>query len=284
MGLYYFDEQGEHRDVRLDPRLDDLRKCVPKDRWATYIATNSGFATATITSIGIHIRCRLDRVHELSYYGMIRWLCDRRATRVILHLFDNKHWRTVLCTGTATSVTEQLRSRYRGSTGMRQDKVLHKARPLGTIRASSPLRQILRYWVDTAGRYDPNTFDDVANTALNGRYAVFRNKRDSSILEVQACGAGMPDCAKAWLIASVGRGLHEQPDSDYAEYCANAYLRAVRGAAPLFDDVDAIVAWPGFGSERRRYRRLILPFDDIDGSSYLLSASFTDNSIDLRPS
>ena len=43
-----------------------------------------------------------------------------------------------------------------------------------------------------------------------------------------------------------------------------------------------MIAWPGRGEKRHRYRRLILPFKRKAENVWLLSASLEDSAIDLR--
>ncbi|MFM9938704.1 MAG: hypothetical protein ACKVP7_04315 [Hyphomicrobiaceae bacterium] len=281
MDFFYFDHHGQLHTAMDGLLVHDLHSVLPKSAWADYLATNMGVVIASTTPRAVHIKFRPSRVGELPFFSMLMWLSEQRADRVVVHTHDEA-WRTKIIGGGEERTRLALLAIYNSSGSRPERKVLHSPRATETLPFDSPLRAALRYWVDVIGRYDATSLRRVATEVLGNRYALIKQTAGTTDLRVKACGEHMPSCAKEWLSAALGRRLDEQPDIEYARYCSQVYLRAASHGAPLLDDVDAIVAWPGYNSDRRRYRRIILPFDDASGDVYLLSASFVDNSIDLR--
>ena len=86
----------------------------------------------------------------------------------------------------------------------------------------------------------------------------------------------------AWARRARGVPLHEQPDYRYGSAAATAYKAALHSRQPVCEQVDAIVSKTRGANLRLRYMRLILPFEESDGRTCLLSTSLLDPTIDLR--
>ena len=124
--------------------------------------------------------------------------------------------------------------------------------------------------------------EPLLHQALKGRYAWVERETNTSPLVLKEIGDGFSDNMKAYLEASVGRPIDEQPDPIYARYCRDAYGTAASTGEPLLEAVDVQLLLPGEGEVRRTYRRLILPFRPTLGRLRLLCASIEDDTVDLR--
>jgi hypothetical protein len=85
-----------------------------------------------------------------------------------------------------------------------------------------------------------------------------------------------------WARRARGVPLQEQPDYRYGSAAATAYKAALHGRHPVCEQVDAVVSKTRGANLRLRYTRLILPFEESDGRTRLLSTSLLDPTIDLR--
>jgi hypothetical protein len=112
--------------------------------------------------------------------------------------------------------------------------------------------------------------ESVTCHAAENRYILLHAPSSSSRILIKEVGQGMPACAKHWLSRGIGMRLEDQPDTSYGRLCAKAYREAKDRRQPVLDEIDAVVDWPDFGRQRRRYRRLILPFQATNGDVYLL--------------
>lgn len=90
--------------------------------------------------------------------------------------------------------------------------------------------------------------------------------------------------SRKWLTHCIGRSVEDQPDVEYGSWVAGNYAALMHITAPVTSINDVTVTDPtGDGSKRLAYRRLNLPVIGVTGRRELLTVSFNDASIDLRP-
>lgn len=136
----------------------------------------------------------------------------------------------------------------------------------------SGLSQLYALWRDNGGRIGPVVQDFLHRSGLEQR-TVFAEQRDQAGLCVVASGGGFSIYDSFPMHQLIGRPLSEQPDLAYGQWVAQAYADCRDAAAPLVDDIDAIVEAPGHDPRRRRYQRLILPWRDNEGSMIITGSS-----------
>lgn len=75
----------------------------------------------------------------------------------------------------------------------------------------------------------------------------------------------------------IGTDIRNSPDTEYCEWCIEAYDRVVSIGEPVVEDVRALVLRRSGPPVESRYRRMLLPFSDRAGRSIVLVTS------DFRP-
>lgn len=75
----------------------------------------------------------------------------------------------------------------------------------------------------------------------------------------------------------VGTDIRNSPDSEYCEWCIEAYDRVVAVGEPMIEDVRALVLRRSGPPVESRYRRMLVPLTDRSGRSIVLVTS------DFRP-
>lgn len=71
----------------------------------------------------------------------------------------------------------------------------------------------------------------------------------------------------------VGTDIRNSPDSEYCEWCIEAYDRAVAVGEPMIEDVRALVLRRSGPPVESRYRRMLVPLTDRAGRSIVLVTS-----------
>ena len=158
------------------------------------------------------------------------------------------------------------------------------SRAIDTERMSgqNPFAQIVRFWSNHQTSLDQERIDKVLRGPLQGRYLVVAPAPERGTLIMQHWGDRLGSYDPTWARRARGIPLHEQPDYRYGSAAATAYKAALHSRQPVCEQVDAIVSKTRGANLRLRYMRLILPFEESDGGTRLLSTSLLDPTIDLR--
>jgi hypothetical protein len=143
---------------------------------------------------------------------------------------------------------------------------------------------MVEFWRLVSNKYSsPNYLEiiDFANQRLGGRYLSVLVESNNSIV-FNDVGHGIPSCANKWTKKAFGLDISYQPDQNYGRYCVDAYSQVSLSNFPIFEEIDAVVAWPGAAEQRRKYRRIITAARGSEEQKFLLGVSIPDRSIDLR--
>ena len=114
---------------------------------------------------------------------------------------------------------------------------------------------------------------DVLNVCVGGSYVFIDIGAFDGRFLLSAVGPGVPACAQAWLNTAIGADISGIPDASYAEYCRATYAGVLAGRGPLIERIDALVKWPGYPEQRRRYLRLVSVVTTETGDRWLASVS-----------
>ena len=94
-----------------------------------------------------------------------------------------------------------------------------------------------------------------------------------NVMQVEAVGEGYVGLDENWARSQAPRPIRELPDLRYGAWLDDGYRQILAQGNPQREVVDAVVFHPRRGRHRYAYRRLVLPFTDPAGSSYLFSTS-----------
>jgi hypothetical protein len=123
---------------------------------------------------------------------------------------------------------------------------------------------------------------DCLNNAFNGRWTLSKSDLENGAAIVELCGADFTRFNPRWSSNAVGASLHSYADADYGSWVASHRRHVENLQRPLFDNVDAIVTFPGLGKVRLTYARVTAPITLASGERFVLSAASSDCSINLR--
>ena len=229
------------------------------------------------------IKLRPQTVAPIAFARLIHWLSEERLARTLVSVYTGDGWQHSLHGTTLAAyraITAAIRATNRD--GNFDHDVLSRPAAISLLPQDNPLRQAFEYWRSLGGEWKGSAKLSELGKILSNRYVLFELRAGGEFI-VREFGEGLPECAVAWLRWAIGQRVQDQPDKRYGWSCALAYEASVQSGTPALQDVDAYVQWWKRERQRRRYKRLLLPFSE--GTSlptYLLSASVEDPSIDLR--
>jgi hypothetical protein len=246
-----------------------------------YCLVNQGYAALGVSRNGAVVRLRPAKVSETALVCILYYLADLGGRRLAVDLFENGHWNCMILAGRKLATTSDFADLVARRLPIEKRAILRRALRPQSMPASCPLSQAIQAWSSRGGNRMPD-LEPLLHQALKGRYAWVERETNTSPLVLNEIGDGFSENMKAYLQASVGRRIDEQPDPIYARYCRDAYGTAASTGEPLLEAVDVCLILPGQGEVRRTYRRLILPFQPKLGRLRLLCASIEDATVDLR--
>jgi hypothetical protein len=157
-----------------------------------------------------------------------------------------------------------------------REKIIHKNLLISDwqIRQqNSMLASLFGLWRSEGGRFSAKVAEYLQETGLSQRTLLLTRNDQTKDLHVIQSGNGFSVYDDYSYSSSVGRNLLDQPDRNYALWAAGFYNAAMDDGDPLIGDVDAIVEQSGHDDRRRRYQRLILRWQNGDGSMLLSGSS-----------
>jgi hypothetical protein len=281
MPLVLIDDQGKLWDSCSGKLQAALETRLSGQDLAEYCIKNLGFVAVKQGDSSLQVWLRPTHVAPIALAAVLFWLAEQKTARTGVSCYGDHGWSHAIH-GSIQAAIQAIVAAVNSAHAQRQDAVRSLRQEPDRLPNSSPLRASLEHWVASLGQLPRGELERVTGQVVDSRYIVLHAPSWSPRIVIREVGQGMPECAKQWLSRAIGMRLEDQPDTAYGGVCADAYRQAKDRGQPILDDVDAFVEWPGFGRQRRRYRRLILPFQGAGGDVYLLGTSLEDPRIDLR--
>jgi hypothetical protein len=281
MPLVLIDDQGKLWDSCSAKVQAALETRLSGQDLADFCVKNLGFVAVKQGDSSLQVWLRPTHVAPVALAAGLFWLAEQKSARIGVSCYGDHRWSHEIHPAREMAI-QAIVALVNSVHAQRQDAVRSRRQEPVNLPSSSPLRPSLEHWLASLGRLDRGRLESVTSHAADSRYILLYAPSSSSRIIIKEVGQGMPAGAKHWLSRAIGMRFEDQPDTAYGRLCAAAYRQAKDRGQPILDDVDAFVEWPGFGRQRRRYRRLILPFQSTGGDVYLLGTSLEDPRIDLR--
>ncbi|MEQ1649471.1 MAG: hypothetical protein ABL898_12870 [Hyphomicrobiaceae bacterium] len=247
-----------------------------------YLVRNCGFIDVEFDGGILKIRLRQKTLSINSVVGLCYLIADLKPNRTVAHWLDTPTWRHEILPAAHKDAITCLVGRVTQEPKESQaPRVLRQALRLDTLERSSPLFLAAQTFLRSEGT-SKRAVADVLERCVGGRYIFIDHVQSQNTLVVSEVGKGVPHCARQWAKSAIGQEIRMQPDDDYAAYCHEAYGFVAKSGQPLLEAVDAIVQWPNYPEQRRRYYRLIAAMGDGQGARWLAGVSLPDASINLR--
>jgi hypothetical protein len=138
-------------------------------------------------------------------------------------------------------------------------------------RRLSALSRVMRRWRSTRGELRGDFAATFGDPALRGRTMVIRFTDDLRGA-VEYAGDGFTCFDPSWRSSVLGHDMSEQPDPQYGQQIATAYVETHVAQSPHLEFVEAVIRVPGCSARRSRYERLLLPWRR-DGARFVSAVS-----------
>lgn len=245
-----------------------------------YVVTNLGWIAIRTWRSGLHVRCRPALLTDSAMTALMFYVHDRPAVSVALDLLLDKRMhflmrdRPMFVSFLAAVVASERKDGFWSG-----PRLLNRI----TSPANSPFAPFA-----TAARRAAENIEDVGQLRHSldhlfaGRWALHKldTARGHSVIE--DIGTTYTPFNPKWLATARGQTLCAYGDELYGLWIADLQRLARDRGQPIYDDVDAVVAFPGIGDTRLRYSRMTMPLRRPDGHTMILSTATSNSSIDLR--
>ena len=280
----FIDRDGNF-NLAKPPRVSSARiEDIDAAQYANYLIVNLGFVEIATTPNGAKLRWRPRLVTDVTFVTALYFLTDNEPTRVLIEQHDDTAWSTSILGTPMDEILSFLATQLQSNRGTKDYIVQTQSLELPSLARTDALYDLHNFWRNTNDGSSERALAAVrefARTQLKGRY-VWMRRRSGRPLCIDQVGPGFPDHIRQILHPAIGRSIDEIPDYWFSRYCFDEYTHVAIDNKPSLQNVDAYIHPPDGPSIRRRYRRLILPFKGLGGSTILLGASTEDRLIDLR--
>ena len=247
----------------------------------SYVVTNLGWIAIRTWRSGLHIRCRPALVTDSAMTALMFYMYDRPTLSVALDLLlaERVHFlmrdRHMFVSFLVAVVARERRGGFWNGPRLLNCLTSPTTSPFAHLAAAA--RQAVE------GNDDADELRRALDQLFAGRWALHSLDTESGHSVIEHIGTTYTPFNPKWLATAHGRSLCEYGDEAYGLWIADMQRLAHDRGQLIYDDVDAVVAFPGIGDTRLRYSRMTLPLRRPDGRRLILSTAISNSSIDLRP-
>lgn len=283
MSMVLFCDEGGEWGSRIAQLKRRLQSRETDQSFVEFGIRNIGYVQVNRLPTGrAVVKLRGRTVSPLALSNTSYWIHDHCPNRIMGEIFDEASRQFQLqVLGDKSTATQRLWGMCAKADSSAPWRVARAPCSLEALAPDSPLLVAISFWQEKARTFSLEPVRALLAREIGGRYMIVRVDPRTDELVIVEVGDGLPEFARSSLARCVGLRAQDQPDYDYGRSCAQAYREALARGEPVLEDVDAVVAWPGFGRMRRRYKRLMLPFTAGNGDRWLLTTTVQDPSIEL---
>jgi hypothetical protein len=275
-------DDGDLWQQGLDALRLHLASTLSDKALLRFLVEQMGFIAIDISRASATIALNFDTVSEPGLARVFYWLDQQRPEKVVLidrspfasqaHFLLGPWARALPLLARLSLNREADRARAMISDELGMHQLAH----------DHALGRCLRFWIEASATGALDERWGRASEILGGRLVAIKAQDHGGGTVIARVGTGLPVFAQVGLGRTIGLRVEDQPDTRYGRTCANTYGTVLASGKPKLERIDALVRWPGVGQVRRRYVRLLLPFNAANQEKWLLSATSEDDSIDLR--
>ena len=275
------DENGVSWTVDSPELSSYLSTSLRGERLRSYAVKNLGWICIRARRNGLHVKCRPSLLSDGALTALLFYVHDRPNLSIALELLLNepRHFllrdrRMFVGFFAAVVVSERKSGFWSGP------RLLNRLTP----PAQSPFAKHA-----AAARHAAEAVEDasqlrsVFDRLFTGRWALHSLDAERGHTVIDDIGTAYTPFNPKWLGTARGQTLCAYADEPYGLWIADLQRASRDSGQPIWDDVDAVVAFPGIGDTRLRYSRMTLPLRRPDGQILILSAAISNSGIDLRP-
>jgi hypothetical protein len=284
MLLLLIDDQGEvwrGESRRLREAFDSP---FSGGEFVEYAIKNLGFVALNVYGTSCQVRLRPKFIGEATREALRRWLRDRRVERIVLSYFETR-WVDELVVPRALDArldTLGLTRTGRAGDFLMRPLPVDNAPRMVVSNSRLPVADLMRKWSQLISEYESANLLRVLRSAFNERFVIVQRPSGGERVLFSEFGEQMYFRYDTWRECAIGAPITEQPDRAYGRWIHDAYNATMASKKPSYEAVDAILHWPDIGRARRRYRRILFPFQESQSGQMLFCGSLEDTTVDLR--
>jgi hypothetical protein len=134
-------------------------------------------------------------------------------------------------------------------------------------------RPIVESWRKKRGELSSEGYRAMCRDSTFRRVVLARRLPRSTRLITEYFGAGLEHLRPCEALKTIGRDIHERPDSAYGARVAEAYAEAAESFRPRIDSVQAKVRTSAATTLATRYDRVLLPWRGGGGDVFVMAIS-----------
>ena len=275
-----FDDRGVAHVGAVPNLLPGIKLQLSAADYFDYLIANAGFVAVRKVRSGVLIRLRAAIVSQVALAASIYWLADLGEVRVAANILGSTGWQDEFVGLTGVQIGRRLHTLIAKHSNRTQQSIVRRKVSIAQLPVDHPFRATAKLVSDQSVTF--GELNEELLRCVDGRYAWIAVDEDCGQLILSEIGPGWPEKIRIVLAHGVNQPLREQVDSEYGEYCHNAYSSVAAIGELSIEDVDAEIPIPGGHKLRRTYKRAIFPVMRPNKSMRLLCASCEEPSLDLR--
>ena len=256
-----------------------LRTTLTGTALANYVVENLGWIEIGRPDDAITIRCRPALVSGRALGCLLYCLHDGAPSRYSLSVLGSVWQHTILRSKSevATIITGMAQvSPIAGSAAAETRFIRKEIDPLFSPLSASATELQVR---SRAARHVDELTPSMQHI-FKGKWCICHVEESDVIMD--RVGSGYTPFNPRWLQCATGLSLDRYADRKYGAWITSMREEVGRKRKAVFDNVDAIVEFPRLGPTRLRYARCTVPIQLKTGAQFVVSASRSDSSINLR--
>ncbi|MGD9806603.1 MAG: hypothetical protein AB7E81_23275 [Hyphomicrobiaceae bacterium] len=284
MLLLLIDDQGEVWRGESRKLREAFDSPFSGGEFVEYAIKNLGFIALNVYGTSCQVRLRPKFLGELAREALRKWLCDRRVERVVLSHFDSSWVDELVVPRALDARLDALRPAQTGRTGdfLLRPLSMENAPRMVLSNSRVPVADLMKSWPALLHEYEATNLLRLLRLAFNEKFVIVQRPSGGERVLFSEFGDQMYFRYDTWRECAIGAPISEQPDRAYGRWVNESYNVAMGSTKPSYEAVDAILHWPDIGRARRRYRRILFPFQENQSGQLLFCGSLDDTNVDLR--
>lgn len=249
-----------------------------------YAIKNLGFIAVNVYGTSCQVRLRPKFLGGLARETLRRWLKDRRVERIVLSYFD-AGWNDELIRpqGLDQRLDALAPPQPKRTGDFLMCALPKESVPRMTVENSNlAVADIMQNWPSLLRECETANLLRLLRLAFNEKFVIVQRPSGGERVLFSEFGHQMYFRYDTWRECAIGAPISEQPDRAYGRWINESYNAVLGTVTPTYEAVDAILHWPDIGRARRRYRRILFPFQETQSGRLLFCGSVDDANVDLR--
>ena len=274
------DENGVSWAIDSPELASYLSTSLRGEQFCAYAVKNLGWIAIRARQSGLQVRCRPSLLSDSAITALLFYVHDWPTPSIALDLLlaERRYFllrdRRMFVSFFAAVVASEKKSGFWSG-----PRLLNRLSPpdQSPFRTRAALARQAAEAIE-----DASELRGLFDRLFTRRWALHTLDTERGHSVIEEIGTTYTPFNPKWLGTARGQTLCGYGDEPYGLWIADMQRLARDNDQTIYDDVDAVVAFPGIGDTRLQYSRMTLPLRRPDGRSLILSTAMSNSNIDLR--